>query len=921
MPPSPPHPEQGAEEGFPARPERPLSPPPNAFVAAGLAGDFLALAHDLVGLGSYVVNLRTQIVYISREMALLLGAGDAPFQIPLEAYRRRFYTPESYAPTSAKADAAYAEGQPVWLDARIIRGDGRLIWVRSASILRTNEAGDPVRVGMLRDVTEQREAQDALEKSEELYRNIVENAREGIIAYDRDWRISFANACGEAIFGYGRGELLGRPIRDIILEEDRADHLARLRKWEAGHQGEYEGCYLRKDGSRVWLQVSGWTVFEEGAFAGVYTMISDITDRKQAEERLRASESRFRTLIEQAPLAMGVGRNGQTIYINQKYRELFQIPGAEDVTGHSFIDHWAPESRPMIQEYAHRRSHGEPAPSEYEGVGLRRDGKRIPIQASVTVVQLQEGPASVVFLIDLTERCRAEEALRQAEELYRGIFEGAAEGIFRTSPEGRPLAANPTMAHLLGFDSPAQLLEEVPDTGAALWPTPADRQRFAEALDAHGEVRNYEGQLKRRDGTLFWALTSARRVSGPDGRPRYFEGFVSDITEKKQLEEQFLRVQRLESLGMLAAGIAHDLNNVLQPIGMAVPLLRATRVDPKEERILDMLERSAERGAGLVRQILGFARGAGGEPQLVQVKHLLRDMVDMIRQTFPKSIVLEESLPRDLRPVLANPTQLHQVLMNLCVNARDAMPQGGTLRLSGSEESLSPEAAATLPGARPGKWLVLAVEDTGTGMPPEVLARIWDPFFTTKDLGKGTGLGLSTVRGLVEAHGGFLAVDSQPGRGTTFRVYLPSEFPGQAVSASPARATSRQGHGERILFVDDEPSIRDLVERTLTHAGYEVILAQDGASGLASFRAQPDSFALIVTDMDMPGVDGPTFARAVKALQPATRILAVSGLEQGQGDVDWHGFAEAFLLKPFPPSELVTAVQRLLSMAPGPLST
>jgi signal transduction histidine kinase len=352
--------------------------------------------------------------------------------------------------------------------------------------------------------------------------------------------------------------------------------------------------------------------------------------------------------------------------------------------------------------------------------------------------------------------------------------------------------------------------------------------QFVKQLDAQGHVRSYECQLRRRDGKLIWALVNARRATGPDGQPSYYEGFISDITEKKQLEEQFLRVQRLESIGMLAAGIAHDLNNVLAPIRMVAPLLSETRTDPGDMEVLRILETSAERGADLVRQILGFAKGVSGAPQIVQVKHLLRDVANMIIGTFPKSIVLKDSVPQELWPVMANPTQLHQVLLNLCVNARDAMPEGGSLRLSAANKAVTPEMAAANGSLQVGHWLLLEVEDTGMGMTPEVLARMWEPFFTTKGVEKGTGLGLPTVRGIVESHGGFMTVSSEVGKGSKFSVYLPAVLSAVGATAKADADIVVKGSGETILFVDDEPSIREMARTILTKAGYLFVMAENG---------------------------------------------------------------------------------------------
>ena len=315
-----------------------------------------------------------------------------------------------------------------------------------------------------------------------------------------------------------------------------------------------------------------------------------------------------------------------------------------------------------------------------------------------------------------------------------------------------------------------------------------------------------------------------------------------------------------------------------------------------------------------MRQILAFAHGIGGEPQLVQVEHLLRDITELITETFPKSISLQTQIPGDLWPLMANPTQIHQVLLNLCVNARDAMPQGGTLGLSAENCVLDEAAAAGIEGARPGKWLVLQVGDTGTGIPPETLARIWDPFFTTKAADKGTGLGLSTVRGIVEHHHGFVTLATAPGLGTTFRVYLPAAESAMISDTSTIPPFANEGKGELILVADDEISIRELVDVTLTHAGYRVMTAYDGAEAAVLFTAHAQEIALVITDLDMPILDGAGLARSIHALTPQMKILMMSGQESTSQAKDMlrEQFATARIAKPFAIKTLKKAVHELL---------
>ena len=385
------------------------------------------------------------------------------------------------------------------------------------------------------------------------------------------------------------------------------------------------------------------------------------------------------------------------------------------------------------------------------------------------------------------------------------------------------------------------------------------------------------------------------------------------VRERRAAEEQLLRVQRLENIGMLASGIAHDFNNVLAPVLMAVPLLRDQLGSARDQRILDSVESSVQRGAGLVRQILGFAHGVTGEPQLMQPKHLIRDLIGVMQQTFPRSITIEDETEGGLWPLKVNPTQLHQVLLNLCVNARDAMPEGGTLTLYACNRELDELSSAAIPGTRPGPWLLLEVKDTGIGIPPEVQQRIWEPFFTTKEAGRGTGLGLSTVRGIVESYRGAVLLQSQVGAGTTFQVFLPAT-PG--VELHHAIATSvalPRGHGELILVVDDDTNVRDITSAILVRQGYRVIAAQDGTEAIALFAPRTLEIKLVVTDLSMPNLDGIALSRIIRSLNPSVRILAISGLADEKDRLRRQpGASNAFLAKPFTADTLLVAVSDLL---------
>jgi PAS domain S-box-containing protein len=389
----------------------------------------------------------------------------------------------------------------------------------------------------------------------------------------------------------------------------------------------------------------------------------------------------------------------------------------------------------------------------------------------------------------------------------------------------------------------------------------------------------------------------------------------TDITEKKKLEAQFLRAQRMESLGTLAGGVAHDINNVLTPIMMSVELLKMDLPEAQRLALLTELEASAQRGAEMVKQILSFARGVEGKRVQLQLRHLIREVDKMLHRTLPKNIEMATNLAKELWTLNGDATQLHQVVMNLCVNARDAMPQGGKLRINAANVVLSEADCSGLPEARPGPYVRLSVADTGTGIPPEIMDKIFDPFFTTKEYGKGTGLGLSTVLGIVKGHGGIITVKSEPGQGTEFQILLPASVSNPGHMAAEPKSQPVTGHGELILVVDDEAPVRTLLQRNLEAHGYKVLTAQDGSEGVALYAQHSDKIQLILTDIMMPRVDGSGLVKAVQALNPRARIIAASGVVPNVDAGDKPSSFQAFLVKPYTAENLLRTVSEVLARA------
>ncbi len=450
--------------------------------------------------------------------------------------------------------------------------------------------------------------------------------------------------------------------------------------------------------------------------------------------------------------------------------------------------------------------------------------------------------------------------------------------------------------------------QAISKNASGLWQE-QDIHLFPAALSTLIAQGSWQGELQQITSSGQVIIVESRWTLIHDfaAKPQSILVVNTDITQKKQLEAQFLRAQRLESLGTLASGIAHDLNNILAPILMTAQLLESQLDDSRSQRLLSILIGNVKRGANLVKQVLSFARGMEGERSLLQVRHLITEIRQIIKETFPKSIEVETILPLDLLAVLGEATQLHQVLMNLCVNARDAMPDGGTLTISAENLLIDENYAQMHLDAEVGSYIVITVADTGMGIERHVAERMFEPFFTTKEIGKGTGLGLSTVLGIVKSHNGFIDVDSQVGKGSRFKVYLP------AVAAKVTSETESKdflaGNGESILVVDDEAAIRDITKTTLETYNYHTFTANDGIEAIAMYAEHQSEISIVLTDMVMPFMDGLTTIRTLRKINPDVKIIAVSGLSSQEKfsastDVQVH----AFLSKPYTAKELLQTI-------------
>lgn len=507
---------------------------------------------------------------------------------------------------------------------------------------------------------------------------------------------------------------------------------------------------------------------------------------------------------------------------------------------------------------------------------------------------------------DITQRKRAEEQLREQATL----LDNAQDAILVRDLDDHILFWNKSAERIYGW-----LSEEIIGKNIRQLIYKNSLNGYAEAKRAVLANGEWKGELRQltKDEKEIIAESRWTLVRDDRGEPKSILVINTDVTDKRKIEAQFLRAQRMESIGTLASGIAHDFNNLLSPILMSIQLLQLKLDDEEGQRLLAMLRASAERGAGLVKQVLSFARGVEGERITLQPRHLIKEIVKILDDTLPKSIEVEFTASDDLSLVAGDATQLHQVLMNFCVNARDAMPSGGKLTIKADNVNIDENYARMNLEATPGRFVVITISDSGIGIPPTIINRIFEPFFTTKEHGKGTGLGLSTALGIVKGHGGFINVYSEADRGTQFKIYLPAvetPFSTDLIDSSAALPT---GAGELILVVDDEIAIREITKGTLEAYGYHVITAADGTEAVALYAQHKDQIRVVLTDVMMPYMDGPLTIRALQKLNPQVKIIASSGLADGARLGEVNGAVKRFLPKPYTADKLLGTLRDLLS--------
>jgi PAS domain S-box-containing protein len=738
-------------------------------------------------------------------------------------------------------------------------------------------------------------------------KNIFESITDGFFTLDNNWCFSFLNQQAEPLLQRKREELFAKNIWEAFPDAINSKFYHEYQRAVSERVSvEFEEFYRPLN---AWFAVHAYPSSE-----GLSVYFQDITKRKQAEEELNCQQAIMRSMNSVSPLGYYVINkcSGQVFFLNKRFCEIWGIEDLQQNIERSQLKHKdvMAECLKLVADApsfleADKLIHNQNNSAVGEDEIILKDGRVI---RRVSTRFRQEGDCCsgrLYILEDITGRKRTEQQMRSSAAL----LDITSDAIILRDLSNKILLWNHSAEKLYGW-----LAEEVIETNANDILSHTKSPQYKDVYYAVLEKGSWQGELVKSTKSGQEIIVDSRwtLVLDEHSKPKSILTVDTDITQKKQLEAQFLRTQRVESIGTLASGIAHDLNNVLSPILMSAQLLKSKSSNSQNSKVLSIIENNAKRGADLVKQVLSFARGMEGEHTKIKIQHLIQEVRQIIEQTFPKSIDFYADVKDDLQPISGDNTQLHQVLINLCLNARDAMPKGGNLTLSAENILIDENFQSMHIDAKVGQYVLLTFTDTGIGIEKKNLDRIFEPFFTTKEFGKGTGLGLSTVMGIIKGHGGFVSVSSTVGQGTQFKIYLPAV--NSEITVNKLDIKIPRGNEELILVVDDEPSIREITKASLESYNYKVITASDGIEAVALFAQYKHQVKAAIIDMMMPNMDGSTAISTLLRMNSLLPIVAVSGLATSdQVNLDKNLSTFTFLAKPYTAQELLKCVYKVLN--------
>ncbi|MEW6207425.1 MAG: PAS domain S-box protein [Acidobacteriota bacterium] len=768
----------------------------------------------------------------------------------------------------------------------------------------------------IRYACERKNAERALRESEERYRRLFDNNPQPMWVFDFETlRFLAVNEAAICHYGYSREEFLQMTIKDIRPAEDVPLLMENLSRISSGLDPADRWRHLKTDGSIIDVEITSHHLIFGDREARL-VLANDITERLRAEDALRQAESKYRLLVEHIPAiaytAM-MDEFGTNVYVSPQIEKTLGFSQSEWMAEKTL---WRRQIHPddrqsAISLFNKTLFDQEPFVCEYRLID--REGKAKWFHDEAVVVRDEAGQAVMLqgVALDITKRKQTEEALARAERRYRSIIQNAAYGIFLSSIDGRFLEVNPALVCMLGYDSAEELMRV--DIARDIYTRPEERERLIESYSRSNRIDGIEVEWKRKDGKLVALWLSGQVVRGEQGAVEGFEMIAENLTERRALEEQLRQSQKMDAIGKLAGGVAHDFNNLLTVINGYADLLAGLHIksDPRRQHAQE-IKKAGARASSLTTQLLAFSRKQMLQPVALDLNAVITDSLKMLRRLIGEDIEVIVSLDADAGQIKADPTQIEQVIVNLAVNARDAMPDGGKLTIETSNVEIDESSAHWNIDAPSGPYVMMAISDTGAGMDEETMRCIFEPFFTTKERGRGTGLGLSTVYGIVKQSGGHISVYSEKGLGTTFKIYLP-RVDDRAERKSEDEQEEMPRGTETILVVEDERMVRELICRMLRGCGYTVLEAATGEQALEFCHNHDRQIHLLITDVVMPQISGPALAERVKAFRPQMKRLFISGYTDNAliNDAVLEGGVE-FLQKPFSPLDLARKARQLM---------
>ena len=776
------------------------------------------------------------------------------------------------------------------------------------------------------DVTDRMQAEEALRESENRYRLLAENASDVIWTMDMELKLTYISPSVSRLGGRTADEFMAETIADFLTEDSMrvamkvlAEELAIEEKLASENKQTknlhrprtFELEFSRKDGTTFWTEaVANFIRDENGKPVGILGVTRDINERKQSEKALKESEEKYRTILENIEDGYyEVDIAGNLTFFNDS---LCKITGSskDELMGMNNREYMDEENAKKVYQIFNKvYNTGKPTKGfEYEII-LRKDGSKRHVESSLSLIKDSEGNR-VGFrgiIRDITDRKHMEAELIQTKDFLQNILDSSIDGITTTDLQGNVIYTSPRTKDILGYKQEKIIGKKA---HSFYGNGKEDAKAIMKELTEKGELREHEMKFIRKDGELVDINLSASLLKDEKGEVIGTLGIYRDITEKKHLEAQLAQAQRVEAIGTLAGGIAHNFNNLLMAIqgNTSLMLLNKTSSDPDYERLRN-IEKSVQSGSRLTRQLLGYAREGRYEIRPSSLNQLVEETSNTFGTT-KKEITLHRELAKDLWGIKADQGQIEQVLLNLYVNAADAMPGGGDLFLK--TMNVTHKDMKNKPyKAKPGNYVLLTVRDTGTGMEKKTMKRIFDPFFTTKGLAKGTGLGLASVYGIVKAHGGYIDVDSKKGHGTTFSIYLPGS---ERKVEKPVKSAKRITEGTGIiLLVDDEEMVLDVGVQLLKTLGYTVLEAKGGKEAVEIYKANKDKIDMVILDMIMPGVGGGEAYDRMKEINPNIKVLLSSGYSiNGQATEILERGCDGFIQKPFNMKQLSRSIREIL---------